>query len=207
MRNGDGKKLTLLFGLLGLAVAVLAVEESMQSTSSTPNGSLPDVPGLREREAAEPGFVAALLQVVNDTGADGDKLAALMSEESRFNPQARNPVSGTVGFMQWMPRYARQFTGFTADEIYAMSGIDQLEAVRNTILNAPGYKSDPPMQGWGSHVGAPDDTVIASQGDIAYAQNKGYDRGGKGYITAGDVRSAVYASLGPAASKPRIYPS
>ncbi len=78
-----------------------------------------------------------------------------------------------------------------------MTGIQQLNAVQASIIRAPGYKTDPAMQGWGSHVGAPDDTVIASQGEITYTQNRGYDRDGKGFITAGDVRAAVY---GPVAS-------
>jgi hypothetical protein len=174
-------------------------------------GTLPDVPGLKEREAKEPGFIKALLQVCSDTQATPDKVAALMSEESGFNPSAVNPVSGSVGLLQWMPIFAPADTGHTASELAAMSATAQLDAVRKTFAVyekhwGPEWRTDPVMAGWGSHVGEPDESIVANMGSVEYAQNAGYDRAHKGYITCGDVRSAVYDRLEPAKQKPRLSP-
>lgn len=165
--------------------------------------SLPDVPGLRDREQKEPGFIAKLLDVINSTGANGDRLAAIMSEESGFNPQARNSLNAT-GLLQWMPKWSKAIAGYTVDELFAMTATEQLDAVKNMILHTPGERTDPAMQGWGSHLNAPDDEVIATQGDAAYGPNAIYDKAKKGTITAGDVRRAVYGRLDDAAKKPRI---
>lgn len=169
-------------------------------------GTVPNVPGLAAREALEPGFIRAFLSVMRETGADPEKMAALMSEESGFNPAAKNSI-GAVGLLQWIPQYAKAISGYTPEQIAAMTAIQQLDAVRNTIRKAPGYKTDPPMQGWGSHINAPDDEVIARSGDVAYSANAVYDSDHKGYITAGDVRRAVYASLGKAKALPRLDPN
>lgn len=224
------RALLLLAGgtlLLAGAVAYRLLGGSSAGTTTSPTGktldfplfsdsqltTLPDVPGLSARIAAEPDFARWLLSMLASLGADtdgsGDKLVSIMSEESAFKPSARNPVSNTVGFLQWMPKYFPNFFDApipTVDEVQQMSGIDQLTLVYQTVRKLPAYLTDPAMQGWGSHIGSPDSTVLASQGDVAYTQNAGYDAAKKGFITAGDVRSAVLRPLSVAAKKPRLGP-
>jgi hypothetical protein len=196
VRPHDSKRIIFILSGIGLAAAILnasggggfSVPELGQAS-----GSVPDLPGLREREALEPGFIATFLWVVQQTSADGDRLAALISEESGFNPQARNP-NGATGFLQWLVRYA-PVSGYTTDQLYAMTGIQQLAAVMNTIVADPAYKTDPAMAGGGWSPSLPDSAIVLAAGTSAEAQNSGYDKAGKGYVTAGDVRSAVYGPL------------
>lgn len=211
-------------GLLGMALAIRHVLSQTKPGATVPPsadedatlGTMPQVPGLLEREAIEPGTVRTFLRVVKEMGADGDRYAALMSEESRWNPQIKNPI-GAVGLMQWVPSITH-LIGETPQSLAAMTAIQQLNGpVKKTMrLQGAAGRKDPAMAGWGSHVGEPDATVIATKeppfpppanSARFYEDNKGYDREKKGYITAGDVRRAVYGLLDGARSKPRIGPN
>lgn len=212
-------------GLFALAAAARHVlSQKPGSTGPAPSspeedatlGTLPQVPHLLEREAKEPGFVREFLRVIKETGADGDRYAALMSEESGFRPDIKNPI-GAVGLMQWLPSITH-LVGYTAAEIGAMTAIEQMRGPVKATMKLQGVagRKDPAMAGWGSHVGEPDATVIATKeppfpppanSARFYTDNKGYDRDNKGYITAGDVRKAVYGLLDGAALKPRIGPN
>ena len=177
-------------------------------------GTLPQLPGLLMREGAEPGFCRALLGVIRETNSDGDRLAALMSEESGFRPWARNPIHATT-MIQILPEWAEKIAGKTPDELVKMSAIDQVRGpIRKVILvrSAEGRK-DPAMAGWGNSIGAPDDTVIASHAapfpklapsPVFYDSNAVYDANKDGKITAGEVRAEVYGRLVAAARLPRI---
>ncbi len=186
---------------LGLAIAQ-AFQKKAATTSALESDSLPDVPGLRDREAKEPGFVAALLKLIRETGANGDRLAAIMSEESQFNPQATNPEHA-AGLLQWMPSEVH-LVGATTEQILAMTATEQLELVRKTIAVDPAYKTDPAMAGAGLPTTHADSDVLWTSDQLAYKQNSGYDRAKKGHITAGDIRSAVYGRLDTAEGKPRV---
>lgn len=177
-------------------------------------GTLPQLPGLLMREGAEPGFCRALLEVIRETGSDGDRLAALMSEESGFRPWARNPIDATT-LIQILPKWARNIAGSTPDELAKMSAIDQVRGpVRKVILvrSAEGRR-DPAMAGWGNSIGAPDDTVIATEfaphpelapSPVFYKSNAVYDRNKDGRITTGEVRAEVYDRIEKAKALPRV---
>lgn len=181
-----------------------------------PTGTLPQVPGLLEREAKEPGFCRAFLAVLNAAEADNDRVTALLAEESRFNPAAHNPAGGASGLMQWMPFLWEPWrkTGFAAiapspEALRAMTATQQLPLVALTLkLWGPRGVKDPALAGWGSNVGSPDDTILATKdepGRIAfYRDNAGYDRNKDGHITAGEVRAAVYGLLLGASKLPRV---
>ena len=189
--------------------------------SSTPapatGATLPQVPGLLEREAREPGFCRSLLEVLTQAGANVDRVTALMAEESRFNPAAHNPAGGASGLLQWMPfLWTNPKTGPafravapTPEALRALTATQQLPLVAYTLqLWGKGSAQDPALAGWGSNVGSPDDTVLATKdeaGRVAfYRDNAGYDRNKDGRITAGEVRAAVYGLLVGAAGKPRV---
>lgn len=184
------------------------------SSVPPPGGTLPWVGGLLEREAKEPGFCRALIEVIAETRSEGDRLCALISEECGFNPNLPpNPI-GAVGLIQWLPAYAPLF-GATAAEIAKMTGIQQVRGpLRTTLLrrSAEG-RADPAMAGWGNSAGAPDAKVIATvqapYPELApsaafYKLNAIYDLDHDGDIEAGELREFVYGRLKQAAKKPRI---
>lgn len=212
--------MNLIFIGGGLVLAASALAGFAKRVFGQP-GTVAAVPGLIEAEKREPGLVAAFLRVMSETGADPDKMAALISEESGWRPDAGyNGGTSATGLFQVMPKFALGFTGYTAEQLHRMTAIEQMGALKTLITKAPGYKVDPPMQGWGNHVGAPDSTVIAHKDDpttpenedagTSYASNAGYDVTHKGYITAGDVRSRVYHQLaiakGRIDSSGKLYP-
>jgi hypothetical protein len=195
-----------LVALIGVGAAWALVARRMSRPHARAGivGDLPDVPGLREREAKEPGFAAMLLQVAQDGGVNPDHLAALISHESGFNPQAHNPTGGALGLIQWLPAYMGA-VGTDPMSLGAMSATEQLEVVAKTIKVWGGAAKDIAIAGYMPGLaGKPDDYVSAKSGEKAYEWNKALDHGGKGYITLGDVRSDVYASLERAKSKPRV---
>ena len=203
--------LATLFGGLGL----YQFTKKLASEGSV-SGSLPDVPGLLEREKLEPGFARKLLQTINSVpGTNGDRLTALLSEESGFRPHIKNPI-GADGLMQWLPAFMG-VVGTSPEKLAKMNATQQLDIVRNTLLmwkkGHPAALDDPAMGGWGNSAGEPDSKVIASAeppfpplnpSAVYYTANKGYDKEGKGYITIGDVRRNVYGRLDTAKLKPRI---
>jgi hypothetical protein len=219
------KNLPLVLGFAVLAVIGWFAGTRKAKASTAPaedqeedkGGTLPAVPGLKEREQKEPGFIRGFLRVMKETGADPDKMAALVSEETGFRPEVgydspAGPGTAATGLLGWIPRYAKAISGFDVHEIHRMSALEQLAPIKTTIQRAPGYKTDPPMQGWGNSIGAPDDKVIAVKDDPepdrakntagAYAANyRAYDQAGRGVITAGDVRRKVYATLAMAKGK------
>mgnify|MGYP002144177906 CR=1 FL=1 len=90
-----------------------------------------------------------------------------------------------------------------------LTATQQLPLVAYTLqLWGKGGAQDPALAGWGSNVGSPDDTILATKdepGRVAfYRDNAGYDRNKDGHITAGEVRAAVYGLLVGAAVKPRV---
>ena len=77
-----------------------------------PTVTLLDLPGLRARESAEPGFAAALVAVGEALNLDPNYIGAVMANESGFNPQAQNPHvdkngESAIGLIQFMTAKAK----------------------------------------------------------------------------------------------------
>ncbi len=131
---------------------------------------------------------------------DPDWLASVMSLESGFNPAAVNPSGGATGLIQFMPATARRL-GTTTTALKTMSAVEQLPWVEGYYRPFAGRirsLEDMYMANFlPSFIGRSSDTVIASDPDAIYVQNMGFDPQKKGYITVGDVSSAIrsaYAS-------------
>lgn len=161
--------------------------------------SLPAVPDVAKREALEPGFVNAFVEMAQRIGVDPDYLAASVSIESGFNPAARNKDSGASGLIQWMPQYAPLF-GTSVEAIRQMTAIEQLPLIERTFKHwghlAP--RDTYLAIFWPAAVGKPDDYVIATEGQPSYNQNSGLDWDKDGTITADDVRRIADARLASA---------
>lgn len=166
--------------------------------------SFPDVPGLREREILEPGYLADLDGVVQRTGLDRDHLAAVLSLESGHDPHAINKLSGASGLIQWMPQYAPK--PLTIDQIRGMTAREQLPYVEQhfKMFGKLGARDTYPAVFWPAAIGKDDGYVLASTGSAAYTQNAGLDRDKDGNITAGDIRAVIDGRVAAAASKPRV---
>lgn len=131
--------------------------------------SLPDVPGLREREAAEPGFAKALMEVIRETKADGDKVAAYISRRSGFDPHHKgdkpsNPggvglwgfnggrgSGGGAGFMSALENQTYtdipDYFGYEpspAEYVQGMTATEQVKGpLRALLLAHPAFGKDP----------------------------------------------------------------
>jgi len=167
--------------------------------------TLPDVAGLRGVSFAGRRAFVGVVEALGFDDAAGDALAAVLSHESRWNTTARNPQSGAIGILQFMPATARHL-GTTPEAIAAMSLVEQLDLVRRFF--APFGKlaaRDVPIAPYlPSMVGKPDDTISFEEGSKGYAQNAGLDTDKDGRITLGEVRRDVLRLLDGPATRPRL---
>lgn len=134
-----------------------------------------------------------------------EHLAAVIAFETgeSFSPQAANPLSGAIGLIQFTPTgyesirgreysykelslmtFEQQLLGPVVDYIRANRGAGQqgLADLYMCVL-AP------------AAVGKPDDFVLYRSPKKSYTQNKGLDKGGKGYITKADAAQQVLKKL------------
>lgn len=185
-------------------------------TDTTPSEQ-PTIPGGKVAVPAFPGFVAlssneqrAFVKAAQRI-APGERdaprwLAGVVEFETdrSWSPSKRNPTSGAVGLIQFLPRAwgAAAASWPSANELAAMSFIQQLEYVVRyfaEISRTQGrihsltdmYLSVFAPKG----VGRSPDTVLFSAGEKGYDQNSHLDHGDKGYITVGDAANAPNARL------------
>ena len=166
-----------------------------------------------------PSDLAALKRTADELGVPVDSLAAVMSIEGGFNPQARNPHTRATGIIQFIPSTARSL-GTTVDELFEMTFQEQLPYVvkfyemnRCTGVQDPGelYTCTfcPALRG------KPEDFVVGEEGvtdvvspcatrasmDKVYNQNKSLDVNKDGVLTAGDVRDKARRRLDEATGR------
>lgn len=167
--------------------------------------SLPDVAGLKEREALEPGYMRALLDAAESIGWDqerADYLAAVVSFESGHRPDARNPLSDASGLIQWLP---------STSPVQPVAALRQMTAIAQLPLVASHFGARPVAPRdiymrvfYPAAAGKSDAHVLFESPSLAYRQNQGLDASKKGYVTAGDARGQIDRRLAIARVKPRI---
>jgi hypothetical protein len=157
---------------------------------------------VRGIEKLSSGDLRALVKTAQWIGINPDWLASVMSFESGFNPAAVNKAgSGATGLIQFMPDTAKRL-GTTTDKLKKMSFQSQLEYVKKYFA---------PMRGklksledtyltvfYPAAIGEPLDHVVGKSGSAIYAQNKGFDKTGKGYITKSDITTTIRGVLNSA---------
>lgn len=156
---------------------------------------------LAERTSAA--FRRELMAIGERLSTDGNFLAAVMACESGFRPEATNPTGGATGLIQFMPATARHL-GTTTDALRGMTAEEQLPYVEAYYAPFAGRlhsATDAYMATFlPKYVGQPTDTVLATDPEIIYVQNKGFDHEGKGFITVGDVGLNAESAMAYAAA-------
>lgn len=155
--------------------------------------TLPDVQGLRRHP---PAVWRELLAIAARRGLDVDHLAAVIAQESGWNPQAENPYSHAVGLIQWMPQFAPVF-GTTTDALKRMSALEQLAYVEKYFAR---FRQLAPRDiaiavFLPARIGRPDSEIAFEAGSVGYRQNAGLDTDHDGRITLGEVRDATDRKL------------
>lgn len=163
-----------------------------------------DVRGLSKTTAS---FRAELVRLASRLSIDAGFLAAVMSRESGFLPNARNPSTNATGLIQFMPATARAL-GTTVEALSAMSAESQLAFVEKYYRPFAGR-----LKTAGDHymatfmpafVGSPPETVLFRKPEIGYTQNAGLDLDKDGTITVSDVTRAVNQTVADASTRPPI---
>lgn len=114
-----------------------------------------------------------------------------------FNPAIRNPKSGAVGLIQFMPKGSAPDLGTTADALAKMSFVEQQDYVFKYFEKYGYIKKCNVLEDYylsifmPKLVGKNPDEVVASKGSLVYSQNSGFDADKKGYYTVGDIASAI----------------
>lgn len=156
--------------------------------------SLLDVPGLR---STTPEFQWELWRQANERGYDPDAIATVISFESGFKPDAKNPGSTASGLIQFLDKTAKDLgVPGGAAQIRTMSALEQLPLVMRYFERARARNSwrlvDYYLAVWaGRGMGQPDSAALAERGTPTYDLNAGLDRDGDGVITIGDVRARI----------------
>lgn len=173
-----------------------------------PAVTLLDFPGLRARDAVEPGFARALDAMGRSLGLDPNGIAAVMSLESGFNPAAVNKSTDATGLVQFIPSTAAAF-GTSTNALKRMSAIEQLPYARKLFTSKkirPAVMGDYYMSVFmPAFVGQPADTVLAVKGEPIYDKNAGLDVDQDGTLTVGDVTRKIEDAV--ATAKPATFTS
>jgi hypothetical protein len=176
--------------------------------------TLPNVPGIERLTQAER---TELWEMAERNGWPRDALPALMSLESGFRANIRNPQPNqtATGLIQMIDSTAKGL-GIEggADELRTMNAAEQLPYVEKYFQRAFKHLSGAPrladfyLANWGARPGLPlshvlatkgDDTPVRSGSSITYGDhyrlNRGLDANGDGRITVADLDTKLRRTL------------
>lgn len=169
-----------------------------------PNNSsivaLVDVPGIGKVSQE---FKDKVVLIAADLETNPNFLTAVMSFESggTFSPSVKNPLSGAVGLIQFMPSTAKGL-GTTSQALAQMTAEDQLDFVAKHFKRFKGKLKtleDTYMAVlFPAAVGKGSDHVLFTKPSRVYKQNSGLDINKDGQITVGEAADKVRARLGGA---------
>lgn len=142
-------------------------------------------------------FASGVKEVAGRLRLNPDWLMAVMWNESRLNPKARNPQGGAVGLIQWMPATAKGL-GTSCEALLEMSGEEQLVYVERYFSPyAPRCRSFSDLYlvcFFPAALGKPDDYVLQTarlSAQLIARQNPVFDLNKDGQITVGEFRSSL----------------
>jgi hypothetical protein len=160
-------------------------------------------------------FLAMLVAIAQRNGWNVDGLAAIISHESGFRPDIRNPTPGqtATGLIQFIESTARRLGTTTAD-LARMTAEQQLPFVEKFfVMTLQGRKPTDPADyilapyGRPDLQGKPDATVVDRRDSdnaaeaMRYRVNAGLDAAKKGFITAGDLRASLRRTIAAAGGR------
>lgn len=160
--------------------------------------------GLPGLAATSPAFKIELCAVAERLGVDADWLATIIGFETQWtwSPYIKNARgSGAIGLIQFMGDTAKRL-GTTTAALGQMTAVEQLAYVekyfRGRTKNIRRFEDLYLLVLWPVGVGTSDDHLMWEQDSPdtgkAYAQNVGFDRQKRGYITTGDVVATIRAA-------------
>lgn len=160
-----------------------------------------------------PTFLCALVEMSVRHGWDPNGIAAVISEESAFNPAAKNPHSSASGLIQFIDSTATSL-GTTTAQIRTMSAEEQLPLIERFFQMSLNGKIPVRIEdyflsvlGKPNLIGAPDDTPVFVRGSGGYAGNPQLDLNNDGVVTVGDTRAYMQRVIDKAKGTIGSYPS
>ena len=164
-------------------------------------GLLVTLYAVRGLDGTDEGFRRQLAATAVGLDVDPNMLAAIISFETggTFRADIRNPKSGAVGLIQFLPSTARNMFGLSADQLAAMTPAEQLPYVAGYLRRvARGRKLATVSDFYAAvfapnKIGAPDSAVLYRRGGKAYEYNRALDRNRDGTITKGEAAAPVLA--------------
>jgi hypothetical protein len=151
-------------------------------------------------------FIRKVKDISYVLGIDPNWLMHVMWSESRINPNARNPISGAIGLIQFMPATAASL-GTSLDELKAMTNVQQLDYVFKYLKTYKG-KLNSYIDLYFSvffplAIGKPLDWIFQASNlgaSLIAQQNPAFDINKDGKLTVAEVQAAML-SLIPASFK------
>jgi hypothetical protein len=162
----------------------------------------PRFPGMvQNRSQSE---INAFVGAMQAAGLDPVNVATVIEFESArtWSPSKRNPTSGAVGLIQFMPETAKAL-GTSSSELAGMTFLQQLPFVTKHFERAgiPRLKRLVDTYAavfWPAAIGTDPSFVIAESGSPVYDSNRSLDPKGTGKITTGDLAAVMQTVLSSA---------
>lgn len=189
--------------LVGLGLVALSLMTARGTTAKTPRprptspagGPLPALPAVTGIEHTSADFRRRVFALADELGMHAADLFLIMAFETAgtFDPAIRNPKSGAVGLLQFMPDTARTL-GTSAEALAAMTTAAQLVFVRAYFrrFRALTTLEDAYMAVlWPKAIGTGRAHVLFAAGSIEYEQNRGLDLDRDGAVTVGEATDRV----------------
>lgn len=189
-----------VLGLLRHAELLATHTRSRAASRVVLDGIRTAVPKMAFGRRVTPTFRVKAFAIAARLGIEVDHLMAVIAFESAgtFKADVRNPHSGAVGLIQFMPKTAVSL-GTTSDALAKMSPEEQLDWVERYFQpwkGRMGSLSDTYMAVlWPRAIAKPDDYALFSTPSKAYEQNKGLDRNQDGRVTKHEAAWKVARAL------------
>lgn len=139
-------------------------------------------------------FIEKVREIAAKLDMNADDLMAVMWFESKLNEKAKNPVSGAVGLIQFMPNTAIGL-GTTSAKLLTMSNLQQLDYVYNYYKPYAGriknFEDAYTITFFPAALGKPDSYTLQTStlsAQLIASQNKIFDLNKDNKITAGELR-------------------
>lgn len=172
--------------------------------------TLPNFPGIKKLSADDR---QSIVDTAHAVGIEPDWLATIINFETggTFSTTQKNAAgSGATGLIQFMPDVAQHLLGTDTPseaitKLESMSFPEQMKVVEKYFAPHAGKMkslSDAYLAViYPAFIEAPDSAVMGKTGSAVYAQNRGFDKQNKGYITKADITSAINSTLESAGGK------
>lgn len=141
----------------------------------------------------------SIVDLVARHGWPRDEVNWTIQLESGWKPSARNPRSGAVGLIQFMPRTLRSVGWDKGPEAFArLSAGQQAPYVERYFQRAGRWRvpGDTLLAvAWPGALGKPDSYVVAPVLSKVWQQNPAWRNPGDGPVTAGSIRNLLLSRM------------